>query len=260
MGSSLGQRKKTQKLGTLIKIYQDRPLVWRDLIFTFTPASLAVLAPLIYGIQRAQYARAYYGPVAAQAWSKPWYLLSAVALIPLLLLGILRIRSSHRGVFVYKNGLSIKGMGRSNRKIGWREISGIVSEVIQIRFLGITLRKRNQVTLLPSNGKPIKLDSRIPKLDELSTRIKAKIYPRLIPELRSSLNSGSTLQFGPIQINRNSIQIRDRTYSWDQITGIQVIKGSLVVGVENRTGFRIPVRDIPNIELFIQLIQEGLIA
>ena len=260
MGSSPNRQKKVRSLGPLIKIYRDRPLTWRDLIFTFIPGSFAVLTPLLYGIQRAQYAQTNYGPVAVQAWSKPWYLLSAVALIALLLLGLGRLRRSRRVILIYKNGLSIQGMGRRNRKITWGEISGIVNHETLNRFLGIPINKSYRVTLHPRIGKPVKLDHRIPDLDDLSARIKAKLYPRLIPELKTSLKSGSTLFFGPIDMNLERISVHGKTYRWDQISGIQVLKGVLRISFDSRRDLRIAVRDIPNIEIFIQLIQEGLIA
>jgi hypothetical protein len=260
MGSSPNRPKKARSLGPHIKTYRDRPLTWRDLIFTFAPASLAVLTPLFYGIQRAQYARSNYGPVAAQAWSKPWFLLSAVALIPLLLLGLRRLRRSHRAIMVYKNGLSIQGIGRKNRKIGWGGISGIVSHETLNRFLGIPIKKSCRVTLHPRIGKPVKLDPHIPDLDELSARIKAKLYPRLTPVLKASLKSGSTIIFGPIHMDHERISVHGKIYQWDQISGIQVLKGVLRISFDDQRDLRIAVRDIPNIEIFIQMIQEGLIA
>jgi len=224
------------------------------------PASLAVLSPLIYGLQRVQYARVNYGPVAAQEWSNPWYNLSAIALIPLLLLGLRRLRRHHRGVLVYKNGLLIKGIGRRKQYFGWSEISGIATKVIQERFLGFRIRERHQVTLHPSIGKPVKMDPRIPQLDELSARIKAKIYPRLLQELRASLKSGATLYFGQVHMNQHKIRIREKNYPWEQIASIQIQKGMLMIEFGDHQVRRIPVGEFINIDIFLQLIQEGLIA
>ena len=251
---------KGKKLGPLITIIQDRPLSWRDFITTFIPAILAVLSPYLYGLQRAQYAKANYGPVAAQTWSQPWYLLATTALIPLLLFTSRRLRRSHRKVLVYKNGLSIKGMGWSNRTFTWVEISGISIQATQDRFFRIPFGKRLIAKIHPNIGKPVKLDRRLPHLDELCARIKGKIYPRLLSEMRSSFQSGSTLFFGPIEMNIEMINIRGKKTQWDQISRIQVHQGKLMIEFVNRRIRRIPVRDIPNIEIFIQLIQEGLVA
>jgi hypothetical protein len=187
-------------------------------------------------------------------------MLSTIALIPLLLLGLRRLRRSRRVVMVFKNGLSIRGMGRRNRKFAWGEISGIANTASQDRFLGIPIRKRYRASLHPSVGKAIKLDHRLPHLDELCARIKAKIYPRLVRENRSSLQSGSTIYFGPINMNLERISIRGKTYPWDQISRININKGMVMIELENRRVRRIPVGGIPNIEIFIQLIQEGLVV
>jgi hypothetical protein len=246
--------------GPLIAIYQDRPLRWRDLITTFIPAALAVLSPYLYGLQRAQYARTNYGPAAVQNWSRPWFLLSTAALIPLLLFALRRLRRSHRIVRLYKNGISIQGMGWRNRNLFWADISGISNLETQTRFLGIPLGNKCLATLHPTIGKPVRLDHRFPHLDELCARIKAKIYPRLIPEMRSSLLSGSTLFFGPIDMNIERINIQGRHTPWVQISGIQVSQGRLMIEFEDQRIRKIPVKKIPNIEIFIQLIQEGLVA
>jgi hypothetical protein len=187
-------------------------------------------------------------------------LLATAALIPLLLLALWRLRRSNRMVRLYKNGISIQGMGWRNRKFFWADISGISTLETQTRFFGLPIGKKFMATLHPNIGKPVRLDRRLPHLDELSARIKAKIYPRLIPEMRSSFLSGSTLFFGPIDINIERINIQGSHTPWKQVSGIQVRQGRLMIEFENRRFRKIPIKKIPNIEIFIQLIQEGLVA
>ena len=116
----------------------------------------------------------------------------------------------------------------------------------------------HRVTVYPKDGMPIKLDNQIKKLDELGARIKAKIYPRLLIELRSELKTGENLSFGPITLNLQTITIRGNEIPWGQVTRINPRAGFLVVELKNQRGKKIPVEQIPNIELFIQLIQEGV--
>jgi hypothetical protein len=61
-------------------------------------------------------------------------------------------------------------------------------------------------------------------------------------------------------MDHERISVHGKIYQWDQISGIQVLKGVLRISFDDQRDLRIAVRDIPNIEIFIQMIQEGLIA
>ena len=245
-------------LGPLIAAYRDRPLRWRDLLSTFLPASLAALTPLVYGLWRTYYARMYYGPAAANSWGRPWYALATAGLIPLLLLALSRVRRAHRVVQIHKNGIHIRGRRGRQHTLRWGEIGGIASTTLQDRFLGFTLRSRHRATLYPLLGKPIQLDSRLPNLDELTARVKARLYPRLLPELRTALRGGDQLYFGPVTLHTRAVHLRGREIPWEQVALINLRAGYLVVELHQQRAKKIPVGQIPNVELLIQLIQEGV--
>ena len=245
-------------LGKIIAIYRDRPLTWRDVLILFLPAALAVLAPWAYGVYRTYYAQAHYGPAAAQNWGPPWFGLAALALIPLLLLGLIRIRRSRRIVDVHKNGLRIRQTFGREHVFYWAQVEAISCNSVQESFLGINLSPRHRVRLFPVDGKPIRLNRNLDQLPELIARIKGKINPRLLPVLRADLQAGKILSFGPIQLDRKRLKLRGKDYSWDQVALINIRAGHLVVEFTNRRARKIPVGQIPNVELMIQLIQEGV--
>lgn len=247
-----------KRLGPSLAVYGDRPIGWKDLAFKFTPAILLVLTPFTYGLWRVLYARVNYGPSAAQVWGWPWFALSAVALIPLLWFALRRVESAHRVVRVYQNGLLIRETRGRNRRLLWSEISGIAGVKSKYRFLGISLGERYQATLYPGVGKPIKFNPGLPHLEELCARIKGKIYPRLLPELRAMRQDHKDLYFGALTLCPQGVRLRDKALRWDKIKTITVHKGRLVLELNNQRTPKIPVGGIPNIELFIQLIQEGV--
>ncbi len=248
----------TIPLGPVLHVYRDRPFRWLDLFMLFIPASLAVIAPLLYGLKRDIYARSYYGPVAAQTWSWPWYALATVALIPLLLLALGRVRKSRRWVELHKNGLKISWTGNSLRTLLWNQILGISCSSSEVTFLGRTNRRRHQLTLHLVKGKLIHIDDHIRDLPELIDRIKAKIYPQLLPKMRTAFNKGETLNFGPVIIHQNAIKVREQQILWNQVTRLNVESGKLIVESLSRHPIRIPTRKIPNVELLIQVLQEGV--
>jgi hypothetical protein len=255
---SKNQTPTRKTLGRLIVTYQGPPLKWRDLALTFLPATLAALTPWIYGQWRVQQAQERYGPVAAQNWGWPWFGLAIVALIPLLWLALLRVRRAHRIVHMYAYGLVVQGTRGQNQTIYWDATNGIAETSVQEKFLGIALRGRHEATLYPFQGKPVKLASQLPHCKELCARIKGKIYPRLLRELRVSFTFGEELYFGPIHFNQEQVTIQGKQFSWEQIASIQPQIGRLVVKIYNQRKKVIPIRKIPNFELFIQLIKEGV--
>ncbi len=230
------------------------------MLLVFLPAALAALAPWLYGTWRVQYAQARFGPAAAQLWGWSWYALSALALIPLLGLALCRLQRAHRKVTVHQNGLHIQGaMGRKHI-LFWRELTGIADAAVQDHFLGIRFRKRHKLTLFSRGGKALAIDSRIRNTDELSARIKAKIYPKLLVQSRLLLREGNEIPFGPLALKSSGIKIRGRFFAWEQVSRIHVQQGLLVVECENSRTRKIAVREIPNIEILIQLMREEVPA
>jgi hypothetical protein len=251
------QPSKEIPLGPALIVYRDRPLGWRDLFVLFLPSSLAVFAPLVYGLKRDLYARTYYGPVAAQAWSWPWYLLAALSLIPLVLLALRRVRQAHRWVMLHKNGLKIQWNKKAHMLL-WNQIEGLACSTTETTFLGQILKTRQRLTLFPTRGNLIHIDERLKDLSDLAERIKAKLHPHLLPKMRSAFNNGETLRFGPIRVHKQAIHVREQAIPWEQVSRLNVSSGKLVINSASKFALRIPVGKIPNIELLIQILQEGV--
>ena len=251
---------KSQNLGPMVAIYRDRPLLWRDLFALFVPALLAVLLPLLYGFMRNLYARANYGLLAARAWSRPWYALALIAAVPLLLLALRRVRRAHRRVALHKNGLRIEWTGGQQHVFLWEQLSGLSCSTIENCFLGFQLGTRYQMTFFPRAGAALQIDDHLQNLPDLMARVKAKLHPRWLPQMRAALRRGETLSFGVVSVHQGWIRLRGRSIPWAQVSRLSVVRGHLVVESGLMRRVKIPVYKIPNIELLIQLLQEGVIS
>jgi len=247
-----------ENIGKLVATYRDRPLRWKDIFLTFIPGGLAVLTPLLYGVLRKGYAQAYFGPTAAEIWSKPWFILTDIALIAYLGLALRRLRRARQVVTVHQYGIAIRLHHKKRFIFNWSQISGLACATVQPTFLGLALKSRHRVTIYPTQGNPISLNDRIPNIPGLAKRIKAKIYPNLMPILRKSFTQGHPINFGLITFEQESLHVQDQAIPWNQITNINVKGGFLMVESKTNRPVKIPIGKIPNIELLIQLLQEGV--
>jgi hypothetical protein len=253
--------KRDKSLGPQIAMHHNRPFSGRGLWWTLLVGGLAVLAPLAYGFYRAQYAYAKYGPVAARFWSRPWYLLAGAAFLLLVILLVLRARSSRRFVAVHQNGLRLRLSRRG--QYTWGQISGIASGALETRLLGKTLRTSYWAELFPSVDKPIRLDNSLEGLPELLTRIKANLYPRLMPAMRQAFQEGKRLYFGPLSVSKEDVRLEAkeppwRTIPWEQVEAVAVEAGMLEIKTKESAKIRLPVARVPNLELLLQIIQTGV--
>ena len=222
-----------------------------------------MLVPLLYGFWRLRQGLLKFGPVAADQWSRPWYILTIVALLIFIYISFVRIQSSGHSVIVYEGGLGL----RLKRKqvFRWEEIAGISTETSGYHFLGIPLGLGYQGVIHPNTDKPIPLTNAIQNLPELLTLLKARLYPRLTPNMKANLDRGQWVYFGPIAIRRDGLAFRKRgKYSssqvipWLRLRRLDVISGYLVVELSDQPRRKLPVSQIPNVELLLQFIQQGV--
>lgn len=245
---------QSNSLGPLLAYANHRPLRWFDFFTWVLLGIVAVLLPLLYGFYRQRYAYRNFGPVAAATWSRPWYILAIIALIAFLILAIYRLLLTRRFVAVYKHGIRLALSAQ--KVLRWNEIAAIACSITQYKFLGLPLRTNYRAKLYPNLGKPIHLDNSLQDLPELLTNIKAQLYPRITPTLRSDFNQGKWLHFGPISIQQWTIRIRKKQYSWSEIKNISVDRGKLITETNSNVRHTLQVAEIPNIEILLQIIQQ----
>lgn len=257
--NKLTKRNKSskKKSGALIATYRDRKLSWKDFFLLFIPSAAAVLTPILMGSNRKQFALENFGPAAAQAWAEPWYLLSAVALIPFLALVLLRIRQSHRFVKIYKNGLFIHSTLGRKQFFFWDQINGVTQRTLDKTLLGKVIKRRNYISIHSRDGSTAIIDNQIKDTEDLGNRIKAKVYPRLLGEYRDSFINGKIIDFGHISMDQTSVTLKDKTYSWDQVSEIETKNGYLKFTMKNNHKKKVSLKQVPNVEIFIQLLSAG---
>jgi hypothetical protein len=245
-----------KNLGQRIAIYPYRKLGVKENLFYISLGLLSVLLPLGYGWYRFQYGYTKYGEIVAHHWGRPWFLLAGFALITSLLLIVHRLRLTNRFVAIHDYGLVLALS--SKKAYRWEHLAGISTSVTQHNLLGYLFHPRYYALILPNVGKPIRLNDSYLGLAECISRIKAKLYPRLLPGLQASFQSGQWLYFGPIAVQTQMLRVRNHDFQWALVKSIHVEAGFLVIEWVNQNQKRFRVSDIPNIELLLQFINTGV--
>lgn len=240
----------------MLKTYRGRQIGWRELFILFIPGGLAALTPLAYGVWQANYGYTHYGPAAALAWSRPWYLLASIATLALIGLAWLRLRNAHRSVAIYQNGLNLSLTPLRKSSLPWEEIVGVIYTSTDHVFLGVSLARRKRLTLQSRADNPVHLDDRIQDLDELALEIKRRVYPRIEARLASAAKDSGSASFGPLTVTPKGMRIREQEFHWEQINTVKIASGFLVVESGASGLMKIPPARIPNPEILIEHLQQ----
>jgi len=252
------QNPTRKSLGPLIATYRYHPLRSQESLSYLGLGILAVTIPLAYGLDRYRYGYNNYGELAAITWSRPWFLLAGFALISFCLLLVHRLRLAGRYIALHQRGLCLALT--QTQVYRWEQISGIATAMFQPQLFGIKLSTRYRVTIFPNLGRPVHINDSFENVPECMTRLKASLYPRLTPQLKSEFLVGKWVYFGPIAIQRNNLRIRKLQVPWSKVKRVSVAAGDLVVELVDLSNQRLPVDQIPNFEILLQLIDQGVTA
>jgi len=245
-----------RSLGPLIAAYRYRPLRWREMLLYLGVGLLAVGIPLTYGIIKYRDGYNNHGELAAITWSRPWFLVAVFALISCSLLLVHRLRLAGRYIAIHQKGLYL--VVQQVFVLRWEEISGIATAAFQPSFFGIRRGIRYRATIFPNLGRTMVINGPYEKLPECITHLKARLYPLLTAELRPTFMDGKWVYFGPVAIQRDTLRLQKKQIPWDEVSRVSVAKGNLVVELVDHSSKRIPVDQIPNIEILLQLIDQGV--
>lgn len=254
--------KQSTNLGAQIAVYHSRPLGWQDVFFILLPGLLGVLAPYGYAVWLYEQSMRQHGPAAAEQWSRVWFWLAWGALFVFIFLLTLRLVDLRRFASVHSRGIRVRPGVLRTHSLRWEQISGIALSMTQDVFLGPRGHTHLRAVLYPNLGRPIRLDDRMQNLAELVSRIKASLYPRMLPDMKANFQAGKWLYFGPLAVQANVLRMHHNKITWEQIENLQVKNGYLAVSwKEEQEPFRderIPIAEIPNLELLLQIIREGV--
>jgi Family of unknown function (DUF6585) len=244
-------------LGRKLTDFSGRAFRWIDWLILAFVFCATVILPLVIGAISFQQTISNFGSVAALTRSRFWLLLATIDFVVILLYLLYRLLIAYRTVEIFQNGLVIALLPLQHKEITWKEMSGIANATNELRLLDWTLDNRPQARIFPSVGKPIHLDHHITNLPDLIQQVKSQIYPQLWPDYCTQYQSGRSIFFGPITIHRDFIQIRNKKILWEKVSRLAVEGGYLNIVSPEQPLIKVEIKNIPNLELLLQLVAWG---
>ncbi len=249
---------KDKRQETPITKYSVQELAWRDLARVFLPLILLVFIPLGYGIWRTLYGYSSFGPAAAAKWGEIWFLIAAALTLIVLIYALHRLQRAHTWIHIYEWGLKLHKPIGPTRDLPWDEIQGITSYSVNKNFLGILNRKKDHTTLYSRRYRPLRIHPKLRDRSGLIKIIKKQTYNKLQPKLHQAFTSGKTIPFGGVSISKTKLILPKVEVPWDYVEGIKVHQGVFRVSLTENNALDIPIRNIINLEILLQLIKSEI--
>jgi hypothetical protein len=259
-------------LGELKTIYRGRQLGRRGRVLLWIGTMLAL--GFFLAVNAWRLFRSYPSDLALIQGEADFWLL--VAYLALLILGTafsLKYFESKRFIAIHENGIRWRMSGLRRHQLFWDQIAGIATAVIQEQFINIPLRCHHLGILYPIGRDPIIFQETVPDAPEMIAKIKEKFYPHLKSRLEAQSLTDQPLWFGPVVVLSDGLhvprrisnhdfylhlprRINSRAIPWQDIRYLAVQCGMLVVKSGNYGTKHIPVSQIPNLELLLELIEQ----
>lgn len=260
----MSKNNRPSSLGRPIRAFNSRLFQGRDFFRWYLPGLLLPVGFVSYGLWRYITTFELHRSIDTSIQqSQTWFILAAVFLIPILFLMIRHLRRTRETIIIYEGGIRLKDFPGKTRFLPWDQVAGISIYQKGHSLFGWMLRTENFSTIFPSTGAPIHLTDRINDMPGMTGLIKKKINPILLTRYKTRLKSGGRLIFGPVGLENEALLLKEKPIIWAKVEGVEVQKGNLVIKTNKSHWFEVrthqfPIQSIPNLELFLRLIEEEI--
>jgi hypothetical protein len=266
--------KPLDETGQMILTHRGRSFSRRDL-WWLLPSLVFISAGLGLGFYQIEQLRHRYGLLASYYRVEAWFLMAYFFLLILMAGIIYRMSTARRFFSIQEKGLRWRIKGFRVHQASFDQISGIAAAETERSFLGKAIQTDFQSVIYFKDGRVVELNSQLENLPELVEAIKGQLYPKIYPGLLQEFKAGRQLQFGPLAIQNGALQVAKgipsaqflaepprpkgmRSVPFSEIACLAVHSGYLVVKSEKFKARRIPVSQIPNFEILLKLVEQGV--
>ncbi len=245
-------------LGTFLKEHRLRRNRQWTAVVVAGVLLLVALVMIGIGVYRWYFAFSRYGPAVVWRWSAPALLMGGGLGLLALFSGALAWRRRPPTIRVHRRGLSLL-RGSSIERVEWRDVRRIHTNAVRYGLPPLPLSREAEITLELLDGRRIRLSHMLEGFLELVETVKRHVYPGLLAEYTAAFNQGRPLAFGPLVLSAQGVQRGKQVLPWSAISQATLNDGHLRVDATpggRSERIKIPVHQIPNVDLCVQLIQK----
>lgn len=211
-----------------------------------------------------------YGVYEAYIWSQQYgpAMIDDKLTGPLIIAGIMFLFGGWAGWSAYSNwnkSLVIydRGFAYRDRKgiqtWQWINVTSITAAITRHYTNGIYTGTTHVYTLYNNQSEKIVLNDSFKKVEEVAGIIENNVYPLLYERAVQVYNSGQTLTFGPVAINKGGILIGKKNYPWTEVKQVSINNGYVKVSKKDGgwfSGASAAAAAIPNLKIMLSIVNQ----
>lgn len=160
-------------------------------------------------------------------------------------------------VFLFKEGVAHTKQGKTIA-IRWNEATAVWQNITKHYRNGVYTGTTYHFTLTATENRKLTFTNDLTDIDKLGEVIQNEVFQILFPKYVEAYNSGQTLQFGNLSINKTGISNGKEMVSWNEVKGVNLNQGIINVKKEGKwlTWSSVTVANTPNIFIFTSIVDQ----
>ena len=147
------------------------------------------------------------------------------------------------------------------RWVDLREVTiGIQQVNVKSGFVTVAKSREHRLTLKDSHGQIISLYESLPGTERIADVARRVVFENVIPIASAQLAKGEVVQFAANSVGADGVLLGGKQVPWQEVTGIEVRDGLLIVKRRRRFPASEWLSRIPNCDVMIALLRQRVQA
>ena len=164
----------------------------------------------------------------------------------------------NKGVMVYERGFAYRDR-KGIQTWRWDNVVSITAAITRHYTNGIYTGTTHVYTLFNNQNEKVVLNDSFKAIEGLAAVIENGVYPILYERAAQAYNTGQTLTFGPVAINKGGIVIGKKNYPWVDVKQVSIQNGFVKVSKKDGgwfSGASASAAVIPNLKVLLAIINQ----
>jgi hypothetical protein len=231
---------------------------WGTLILAFIFLAGAATV-LVFGAYQAYLYYYRFGP--AIVWKTVE--LPIILVVIFLAFGLMAARIAYvnwkREATLYENGFTYQDH-QGIQVWRWNEIQNYRNIIYRNYAIFLNTGDTHKFLVINNNGQTLILNDDLEMVEQLTSTIRKKVFPRLYAQLSNQFQAGKTLKFGPLVVSlADGIEYHKKAYRLEKFDSIGTRNGSLQIILRNgskRETLKLPAGGLPNLDILLAILAE----